>query len=638
MNTAQRLTYLLAAVGLALMGVMAVATHTARATAPGTPGSLVPVGASYQTATLQRFVEQAIAYDSDDVIKLRVLFPSFATDPISITQQERAVNLADALVRVNNLTSACNTLIQPSQTCDVDLIDIQVRGDADTPALAGQIDGTVDGIFHLGGDQQVAMLVLANTLAEDNLALQHQAGMPFGGTSAGAAVQSRYMIAGYAEWAYAWHGLEVGAVDLWYGATAEMTRGLRFGLETAVIDQHILERGRIPRLLQATQQKPGQQVGLGVDWGTGVVVEGGQVVSQTAGWYAGVILDEETYQAAATAVYTGPRQILSIQNVAFHLLPAGPYGYDLNSRRPIVSGTTDLSAPDITSRTLALLSQPVTGTLLVAGDLATVPTGTVTSRFAALAQQAGGPVVVLAAGYVTDTAAAAAANLWAEYLAAVGLTNVQTTTLTASTNLTDLAALLHNAGSLFVTGDDQREMAVQVAALQSAGIDAILRQKWEAGGVLLFDKAAAAAVGSWMSDESVPADVEVAASDSFLVDWVRIDPGLGLIPGTVFEPRVMYDYLYGRLVSHVYAHPEVVTFGLSRGTALEINRTTSRVVGESAVMVIDGRYSRLLAPGTNGVMAATWLLLDTYAPGDRLPTQRPSGAELAIYLPLVRND
>jgi cyanophycinase-like exopeptidase len=122
-----------------------------------------------------------------------------------------------------------------------------------------------------------------------------------------------------------------------------------------------------------------------------------------------------------------------------------------------------------------------------------------------------------------------------------------------------------------------------------------------------------------MSNESSPgSDYEIIASDSFLNGYIRIAPGLSLVPGAVFEPRFMYDYLYGRMVSQVFNHPDVVAVGIQRETALIIMPNVVQVSGNGAVMTIDGRFAGALGIGTNDVMAATWLLLDTFAPQENL--------------------
>lgn len=621
------------ALGLPLLALalLFASVSALRAQEPPPTRRFVPIGASYRSATIDLFAAQAIAHDSDSVVQLRILPIAYHTNSVTITLEVRQENLALAQVRANQIQAACENMVVSPTTCVASVPDIQIRSDAYAPANVAMLGSDVDGVYILGGDQLVAMEVIANTPTEAALETLYTSGAVIGGNSAGAAVQSRYMIAGYSGDNYAWHGLQRGAVELWYGPDAAVTRGLRFGVDEAVIDQHVLERGRIARLLQATEQSPGQKVGLGVDWGTGVLIENERHVTSTAGYYATVILDEESYGAAAGATYRGSNQTLSIHDVALHLLPEGPYGYDLQTRRPVVSGTESI-APDISGRDFRFLRAPAGGApLYLTGDLATAPTGTVASRFALHAARSVSPTVVLAAGYVSESVASQVATRWAGHLRSLGVTTVQTATLTPSTNPAPLLAQLSAAGAVFITADDQAALSSYVAQLNAVGANALLRQRWQQGTVMLFDNAAAAAVGSWMSAEPTPTDDdrEFQSSDSFLYSYLTIRPGLAMIPGAIFEPRVLSDYRYGRLVSQVAHHPEAVAFGIERGTAIEVTAMGAQVIGPGAVIAIDGRQAGVLEAGQNDAIAATWLLLDTFTEGEEL-----SGLA-RLFLPIV---
>lgn len=588
---------------------------------------LIPIGASYQGATLQQFVNQAIAKNSDQVVRMAVVVAPFSTNALSITLEERALNLSDAQRRVNQIQATCAAAVTTPITCTTTLPDIQIRSDASDQTKVAGFGPTIDGVYILGGDQVIAMQIIANTPLETALELLYQAGAPLAGNSAGSAVQSRQMIAGYIGDNSAWNGLEFGAVDLAFGATDVVSRGLRFGLDSAVIEQHAFERGRLARLLQATQRRNGAKLGVGTDFGTGTIIENERIITGTTGLYGGVVVDQETFGAAAGARYLGPRQTLTISNVVLHLLAPGPYSYDLQTRLPVVSGTV-VATPTIAGRGYDFLQAPRgAGPLFIGGDLTSAPTGTVVARFAELARATGKPTLILAAGFVTPTNALSATTFWASQLASLGITNTDTAVLPGGTDVGILATQLQNAGAIFVTGDDQptiAEQLPQITALNLAG-------RWRAGKVLLLDNAAAALAGATISDVPTPQtleDTEIAASDAFVPELLPIKPGLGLLPGAAFEPRALYDYRYGRLFNHVYRNKGVVAFGIERETAIEISSRGVQVLGTSAVISIDGRYAPALQTGTNGALAGTWLLADTFAPGTLI--RRP-----LFYLPLI---
>ena len=601
----------------------------------GVVTTLVPIGASYQQATLDLFVEQVVQYNDNDTVEIAVLLAPFnGIDPFFLDPADRQINIDDAMVRVGNLQDTCEALVVTPTMCLVTLPDVQVRSDALSETNAMMFDAAVDGVYMLGGDQVIAMQVIANTPVEDALEALYENGVPFGGNSAGAAMQSRHMIAGYVGDNYPWDGLQAGAIELWYEPTTTITRGLRFALDNAVVDQHVLERGRLLRLLQAAEQLPTQHIGLGVDWGTGVRIRSEQFVDQTAGFYAGIIVDLETYAAAENAVYTGTHDSLAVHDVAFHILPEGPYGYDLVAQRPMLSDTVQPDAPELAGRSFDMLQAPAgAGSLFVGGDLTGVITGSVVSQFAAQAALMDGPAAVVGIGFEADADATIAVDEWAMALASLGLTDTQTLVITPDTDLMELSDLLQTSGSLTMIGGDQDDAALMVPLLKAAGLDQQLHSWWSAGHPLLFDNAAAAMAGESMTsspNQTDQADVEIEASDSFIDGTIAISEGLGLVAGAIFEPRAFYDYRYGRLVSHVYAQRDLVAFGIELDTALEITPEGAWVRGPSAVLAVDGRYTSLFEVGANDAYAAYWLLLDTWT-----TDQAVHQTTAQVYLPYL---
>ncbi|HMP16107.1 MAG TPA: cyanophycinase, partial [Gemmatales bacterium] len=109
-------------------------------------------------------------------------------------------------------------------------------------------------VFITGGDQRRLSDAYAGTLVEEELQALLQRGGVIWGTSAGAAIQTKLMIAG--------------------GKPPEirMAPGLAL-LPGCVVDQHFLARQREPRLRRALEQFPGF-VGLGIDEATALVVQG----------------------------------------------------------------------------------------------------------------------------------------------------------------------------------------------------------------------------------------------------------------------------------------------------------------------------------------------------------------------------
>jgi cyanophycinase len=604
-------------------GIQAVAT-TQGASAIG---RFIPIGADYTPETLELFADQAIEHNRDAVVELRVFLPPFSSNSTFLSAADRQVNLEDAQVRADQLQEACTRRVPAAVSCNTTIPDIQIRNDARNADKVAEYGSEVDGVYSLGGDQVIAMEIVANTPLEDAMEALHLAGVPLGGGSAGAAIQSRYMIAGLVGNAFAWNGLEQGSVDLAYGAISSNDRGLRFGIDLAIVEQHAMQRGRLIRSLQAVQQSPGPKIGLGPDWQTGVVVTEKTQVSQTAGLSSAFILDQETYGSAATARYTGSRRSLSIRNVGLHLLPEGEYGYDLVEQRPLVNGSP-VDPPNLSNRNFNFLTRPRgSAPLLIAGDLldpeGLVPIsvnsafgrGSVLERFVKLAREAGGSTVVLAIG--NDSTTRQDASDLANRFERENLTVTQLS-LTRLSNIIRLNRQLNSADAILVTAADQQTVAQLVDRLQRLN----LGERNQSGAVLLFDDAAAAAVGSWMTSEVTPDDdleaKEDQASPPYLTSYSAVKRGLGLVPEASFEPRTFYDYRYGRLVQQVYRQPTQVAFGLERETALELTPTGAVVRGPAAVIVIDGRLAPTLEEGENKGIAAHWLILDTFTTNENV--------------------
>jgi cyanophycinase len=112
---------------------------------------------------------------------------------------------------------------------------------------------TATGVWLAGGDQTLLIEAYQGTAVERELHDLLACGGVIGGTSAGAAVMSKVMIRGG-------------------NPVAELGRGFGF-LRGVIVDQHLSERDRLPRLQGAVARHPGY-LGLGIDEQTAVVVQG----------------------------------------------------------------------------------------------------------------------------------------------------------------------------------------------------------------------------------------------------------------------------------------------------------------------------------------------------------------------------
>ncbi|RYD75773.1 MAG: cyanophycinase [Sphingobacteriales bacterium] len=123
-------------------------------------------------------------------------------------------------------------------------------------------------IYILGGDQSRFMNVVLNTPVYTAIHKAYQNGSTIAGTSAGAAVMSKYMITGkqlldtvYKE-----------TFNKLWDKNIEFSPGMGL-LENTIIDQHFLKRNRYNRLISALAAHP-DLVCVGIDESTAIIVHG----------------------------------------------------------------------------------------------------------------------------------------------------------------------------------------------------------------------------------------------------------------------------------------------------------------------------------------------------------------------------
>lgn len=602
---------------LALM--LAVFTLLAGVSAPATAQqikrTLIPIGAGYTTTTLQRFAQAAAQRDTSGTVYLVVLPITFATDAYAISNKERKENLDLASTRRGQVETACNAVKRSTQTCRAVLAPILVRADAYLQSNLDLFTSDLDGMYILGGDQTIAMRVVADTPTEQRMTAAYNAGAVVGGNSAGAAVESTNMIAGYIGNNGPENGFQQGSVDLWMNdGLSDQERGLIFGLPNALLDQHVLQRGRIARLINAAWST--SLLGVGADADTAAAIENESVLTDVAGRSAAIVIDTKTY--AATGRYAGPKSSLSIRNVATHVLPSGGYGYDLKQLRPLVNGRPQ-PAPDIAGRNFSAVRLPTGyGALLLGGDISGDKAGAVADRFVAQSGGVGARIVVLTTGYAKSSDAQADAKAYAAAFQTKVSAPVQWFVLDSKANQAAIQSAISGATGVFLTAPDQSRV---LAALNSAApVVSTLRSAWQGGTALLADNAAAAALSrlTTADEPSVTGvDLEEDSIVDFRPDGVDIRPGLAFVGGLAVEPRMVYDRHWGKLYNLVARDRSLLGLGIDVGTAVEITAAGATVHGANTVVVLDGRYASF-AVGTNGALGARYVLLDSFVAGDRI--------------------
>jgi cyanophycinase len=593
---------------LALTLSLGLAPATTGATIP----TFVPIGAGYTAETLEQFAAEAAAVDTSGNVSILVLPITYGVDPFAMSNGLRQKNLTLADGRRGQIEDACLAVIPADDTCTVVLAPVLVRDDALDPANVALVSPGLDGIYVLGGDQVVGMQVVANTPFEAALASAQAAGAVTSGNSAGAAVESADMIAGYTGNNGPEQGLEQGSVDLWlYGGPTDDTRGLVFGLQDVLLDQHVLQRGRIARLINSSFVTG--ELGVGVDADTAATIENGTNLTEIGGASASFVADPLTYTSDGQFDSTGT---LSIHDVATQVLPAGD-GYDMAARQPVVGGTPVI-APSLAGRAFPSLATPAgSGLLLLSGG---APSPAVLDRLVAASGGAGSSIVVLTAGYAKPEIATKDAKAYAAAL--VGRDVSASWFLVNAKSRAAAIAALGTADGVLLTAPDPS--TVLGALTDNQGVTDAVRDAWLGGAAVLANDAAASALSAGFTSDPRPGDttaaIEGAAVAEFRPDSVTTVAGLGWADVAV-EPGIVSNRHWGRLYNLLAdaAPADRIAMGIDAGTALELrpDLAVPRVVGDSAIVSLDGRYGSF-GVGSNGALAARWVILDTFVGGQEV--------------------
>jgi cyanophycinase len=595
----------------AAAALVATAFGPAAAASAATIPTFVPIGAGYSEETLEQFAAEAAAVDDSGHVTLLVVPITYGLDPLVMSAADRKKNTKLADQRRAQIEAACVAVIPANETCSAVLVPVFVRDDAFNQANIDLVTPGLDGIYVLGGDQVVAMGVVANTPFEQALAQAQAAGAVTSGNSAGAAVESADMIAGYIGNNGPEQGFERGAVDLWtYDGPTDDTRGLSFGLQNVLLDQHVLQRGRIARLI--TTSYGAGEVGIGVDADTAATIHNGTDLTEIGGTSAAFVADPLTYPAVGQFDGSGT---ISIHRVATHVLPAGD-GYDLAARQPIVGGTA-VPAPSLAGRTFPPLTVPSgAGALLLGGGS---PSSAVLDRLVAASGGSGSSIAVLAVGYAKSADAAKDSKSIAAALSAGGAVATPYTIDSRTKTATVLAAIAAADGIVLTAPDP----ATVISSLNAAAsIRDAVAAAWHGGAALLANDAAASAIGRELTSDPRPGpstgEIEGAAVAEFRPDSTTLVAGLGWIDAAV-EPGIVSNRHWGRLYNLLadQAAADRVVFGIDAGTAIEIGMAAPLVRGDSVVVALDGRNGSF-GVGSNGALAARWVILDTYVGGQAI--------------------
>ncbi len=405
------------------------------------------------------------------------------------------------------------------------LFHAPTRVEADDPAYCAAIEQAT-AVWITGGNQNFLCERYLGTRVEDALQRLLARGGVVGGTSAGAAIMSRSMIAG-------------GKHD------PIMATG--FGLlPGTIIDQHFLRRNRGDRLDAALRYRPGH-VGIGIDEETALVCRPNMYEVIGNSDVVMCLAPSPSRPAVSQRIATGS----SIELSKWSLAAVGRARFEAYlkaEQRP---------TPNI-----------LQGAVVIAGNH---PPKAAVEEFLALAGGKTAPVVLVADSM--DDRPESRQQLEA-YFAEAGASNVVVCSANDQKSLSDPKVhqtLAIAKGVWFVGGKEQQLMT----GLAQSPLQNVVRNVLARGGAV-----GGSSAGAMIHGEGL---VCTAAKDDYF------DCGLGLLAGLVInpnnrEPDAGNAALAGALRER---YPQCIGLELKDASAVIVRGQTMQVVGQEAVSIID---------------------------------------------------
>jgi cyanophycinase len=406
----------------------------------------------------------------------------------------------------------------------VTILHTRARDEANSPAFVEPIKHAT-GVWITGGKQSQIAAAYSGTLVEQELHRLVDRGGVVGGTSAGAACQSRVMIV--------------------RGKVHE-TPGLGL-IPGAIVDQHFLARDRKTRLLEALALHPGL-FGVGIDEGTALIVHG--------------------------------RSLRCLGDSTVTICHAASRGRDEKDVVLKSGDASDLTMARRTARDRTLPPFPPekmgapevpSGVLVIVGG-GGLPDG-LTQKFIELA---GGPeslIVVLPTANPESPGAREAG-----FLIRAGAKNVQVLSARRREEIesADFLDVLKEARGVWFGGGRQWRF---VDAYEGTAAVAAFHDVLHRGGVIGGSSAGATIQGDFLVRGSPLGNEEMMAAG--------YERGFAFLPGTAIDQHFTQRQRFADMTQVVAAHPQLLGIGLDESTAIIVRGHTAEVVGQHKVHFYD---------------------------------------------------
>jgi len=418
---------------------------------------------------------------------------------------------------------------QDRKSASLTLLHTRSRDQANDPQFLKPL-ARATGIWFTGGVQSRVTEAYLGTLLEKELTSLLKRGGVIGGSSAGAAIQSRVMIAS---------GRDV----------ANLQTGFDL-LPGTIIDQHFLARKRQARLIGAVKKHP-LRVGLGIDEGTALVVQGRRLEVVGRSSVTVCLAASSTQDALQTTVRAGQP-------------------LDLTALR---RATRDRQKPVFPPQTMRP-SRLESGSLLIVGG-GGFPT-TMRKKFIELA---GGPdalIIVLP----TAREEPLPEQVGQTFFEDAGARNVKVLRARSLADVESEATtkLLKKAGGIWFGGGRQwRFVDAYEETIALPLIHAVLQR----GGVI-----GGSSAGASIQAEYLVRGNPLGNQDMMAAGYER---GFGFLPGAAVDQHFAQRKRFADMTTVMKRHPQLLGIGIDEATALLVQGSTGTVMGGGKVHIYDWR-------------------------------------------------
>jgi cyanophycinase len=426
----------------------------------------------------------------------------------------------------------------------IDVLHSRERTVADTESFVEPLRRAT-AIWLAGGDQSRLAAAYGGTLVEQVLQERLRAGAVIGGTSAGAAIACRVMIAGGRE-------------------TPQLATGFDL-LPAAIVDQHVSQRQRLGRLQAAVERHP-QCVGVGIDESTALVVHQRQLRILGEGRVHLCFSPSAYAEAEHVELRPGQRGLdwttIVRSNRERHLPPFPPATIPADK---LAEGEVPVA--------LALRRDVPHGSLLIVGG-----GGATNEIWATFVERAGGP----AARIVVLPTAVPAAELdrtgnrsgEARVFRRLGVADVQVLPQTdvATVSSDEFCRTLSQATGIWFGGGRQWRF---VDTYEQTPAVAAMRECLRRGGIIGGSSAGASIQGELLI-RGAPVGNQIMVQDGYR-------RGFGFLPGVGIDQHFAQRNRFRDLEQTIRRFPSILGVGIDESTALLVERSQGRVLGRGAV-------------------------------------------------------